>query len=402
MPSGTERQADTMSDENPRVGSRSLAVVFALVAPPLKYPPGGYDVVYRLAATLSSRGIPAAIAYVGAPEQVPWSSLGIAQTGLQARIARLAYRAYVTPTVANGLLPVYRLIRSVDYRYPDRATLPTYFCGRGERDLPTARVLIATSWRTASFVASAVIHRGIPGYYLIQNREDDPSFSGTDWSLAAETYDLPLRKIVINAGLARRFAQDLPLRIRVGYDETRFLPPGIDLERPAGRIVVPMRAGESRGREFAIAVLREVRTRIPWTQIVSFGEAKHSEVPEWIEHHQNCSISRLVRLYQGASVFFLPSRIEGMSLPTLEAMACGATVVTTRTDGSSEFVENGRNGYLVEFGDVDGAASTLEEVVRDPAGRQIAATAGRVTVTKYSTSAMADSFVLAMQSDGAI
>jgi glycosyltransferase involved in cell wall biosynthesis len=45
------------------------------------------------------------------------------------------------------------------------------------------------------------------------------------------------------------------------------------------------------------------------------------------------------------------SRYEGWGLPSLEAMACGAAVVSTRSDGIEDFVVDGRNGLLSPVGD---------------------------------------------------
>lgn len=48
---------------------------------------------------------------------------------------------------------------------------------------------------------------------------------------------------------------------------------------------------------------------------------------------------RLRELYRGARVFVYPSRYEGFGIPPLEAMACGAPVIATRTGAIPEFAE---------------------------------------------------------------
>ena len=72
---------------------------------------------------------------------------------------------------------------------------------------------------------------------------------------------------------------------------------------------------------------------------------------------------RLRDLYRGALAFVYPSRYEGFGIPPLEAMACGAPVIATRTGAIPEFAEGA--ALFVEAGDVDDLRAALVRILRD-------------------------------------
>jgi glycosyltransferase involved in cell wall biosynthesis len=67
-------------------------------------------------------------------------------------------------------------------------------------------------------------------------------------------------------------------------------------------------------------------------------------------------------LYRGALVVAYPSRGEGFGLPVLEAMACGAHVVTTRDTVMAEVAGDAAN--LVPVGDAKALAKALDQAIR--------------------------------------
>jgi len=86
------------------------------------------------------------------------------------------------------------------------------------------------------------------------------------------------------------------------------------------------------------------------------------------------------RLLSEASVFCLPSKYEGASLATLEAMAAGTPIVATRTGGLQYLVRDGSSGFLVRYGRADEIALSLEKIItnpllRDEMGKRASATA---------------------------
>jgi glycosyltransferase involved in cell wall biosynthesis len=83
----------------------------------------------------------------------------------------------------------------------------------------------------------------------------------------------------------------------------------------------------------------------------------------------------------------LPSRIEGLPVVVLEAMAHAKPVVATPVGGTPELVEDGVTGVLVD--DVDGLAEALRRLAADPDEARRLGEAGRRRVEeRFSEEAM--------------
>ena len=70
--------------------------------------------------------------------------------------------------------------------------------------------------------------------------------------------------------------------------------------------------------------------------------------------------------YEAASIFVHPTRYEGSSLVTLEAMAHRRAIVATRAGGLPDKVRPGENGWLVEPDNAAALADALGDALSDP------------------------------------
>jgi L-malate glycosyltransferase len=107
---------------------------------------------------------------------------------------------------------------------------------------------------------------------------------------------------------------------------------------PAAKLIVVGDGGEREHLE-SLADSIGIRNRVDFV-----GRTPHENIPDYL-----CQ----------ADVFVLPSESEGFPLVLLEAMACGLPIVATRVGGVPDIIEDGVNGYLVEYGDFQEMAKKI-------------------------------------------
>ncbi len=75
----------------------------------------------------------------------------------------------------------------------------------------------------------------------------------------------------------------------------------------------------------------------------------------------------LVRLYQAADVFVLPSITETFGIVLVEAMAAGLPIITTDAPGCRDIIRRGQDGIMVPPSQPALLANAMERVMRNPA-----------------------------------
>lgn len=81
-----------------------------------------------------------------------------------------------------------------------------------------------------------------------------------------------------------------------------------------------------------------------------------------------------------ADAFVLPSFAEGLPVVLMEALAAGKTAIAPRVAGVAELIEEGRSGYLIHAGDVEGLTQALEQLAADPEAGKALGAAGQEIV----------------------
>jgi asparagine synthase (glutamine-hydrolysing) len=127
-----------------------------------------------------------------------------------------------------------------------------------------------------------------------------------------------------------------------------------------------------KGYDRVIEVLPSLKTSIPNAKYIIAGKADERENKRLIALQQEIGLSDTVLLtgfikeeevvdhFLLADVFIMPSKKEGFGIVFIEAMACGLPVIAGNKDGSTDALQNGALGQLI---DPDSQAEMFDAMV---------------------------------------
>lgn len=144
------------------------------------------------------------------------------------------------------------------------------------------------------------------------------------------------------------------------------------LERPLRLISVGTAAHKMKGFDTLINVAEALREQGIDAETTIVGGGR------WLEHYRGVASNRavavnfvghidarerIVELLDGADVYVSASRSEGLPRATIEAMARGLPVVTTRAGASGELVPR---RFTAPIGDAEAIAKAIKDLAHDP------------------------------------
>jgi len=101
----------------------------------------------------------------------------------------------------------------------------------------------------------------------------------------------------------------------------------------------------------------------------------------------NSAVENIGAEYLNSSVFALSSRFEGFGMVLLEAMSHGLPVVSFDCPwGPRAIIDNGKDGILVENGNVQQLADGVIRLIRDKEQRESLARSAREKARQYDIS----------------
>ncbi|WP_210576655.1 glycosyltransferase family 4 protein [Streptomyces sp. GESEQ-4] len=158
--------------------------------------------------------------------------------------------------------------------------------------------------------------------------------------------------------------------IPTGVDTDRFRPEGERARSGEGPVVVCVgRLCRQKGQDVLLQAWPEVVRQVPGARLVLVGDGPdarrlRADAPASVEFAG--ATDDTAAWYRAADVVVLPSRLPGIGLAPLEAMACARPVVVTNVDGARESLPPGHlPSCLVPPEDPDSLARAVTALLRD-------------------------------------
>ncbi|WP_338598336.1 glycosyltransferase family 4 protein [Sulfolobus tengchongensis] len=165
--------------------------------------------------------------------------------------------------------------------------------------------------------------------------------------------------------------RDLVERVGVREERIKVIYNGIDhnLYKPGKKAEEPTILWIGRLKKYknpldAIEIAKRVKAKL----IMVGGGDLEDEVSRKIKEVNGKYLGRVneerkIQLYQSAWIVIVTSFIEGWSMVTVEANACGTPVVAYNKGSLPEIINNGVNGYVVEYKNIEGMSKIINELL---------------------------------------
>jgi glycosyltransferase involved in cell wall biosynthesis len=292
-----------------------------------------------------------------------------------------------------------------------------------EREMPPARVYLATGYQTPLLIARARRRANAKAriVHLVQADEITTHIrlgSQRNWlkpmlhTVARRGLDVPAIRIAVSRAVADAVGRERIHRIINPGIEERYIERA-RAETPARRerrhddpekltIGFFSQSGQVKGAAVAIDALQRF-TGTDSLRFIAFDRGGPA-LPEFIERFSVLQGDRAMdpmAFYQTCDVFVFPSLVEGFGLPPLEAMACGVATAISDCGGVREYAHPEQNCLMFAPGDADALEHALQRLIDDGAMRSWLVAAGRDTALRFPvsafSSAVADEIEKALQ-----
>jgi len=159
--------------------------------------------------------------------------------------------------------------------------------------------------------------------------------------------------------------------IPCSIDPKQFYP--LNIEKIPESILYIGRFDRRKGLEFLLDAFRLVAKKNNKSRLYLGGKGKElQKIKEAVRKYKIDSHviflgfvpeKQLNEWYNKAQIVVLPSRFEGFGITLIEAIATGARVIGTNVDGIRSIIIDGKNGRLVEYGNVNRFVEIIHELL---------------------------------------
>lgn len=242
-------------------------------------------------------------------------------------------------------------------------------------------VVIATGAETVS-----VCERYFPKsrkVYLIQGFET--------WVMKEDelykTFNVGFKNIVVSSWLKSivdSHCKENSILIKNPIDLNVYLPNKPIENRTNYTLGLLYHTAECKGLKYSIETIRILKEKYPDLKVYMFGTSKpKEEIPGLVKFIKDASQKQTIELYNEVSVFMCSSINEGYGLTAMEAMACGAAVVSTNYEGILEYGKNNENCLLSPVKNSKAMAKNIERLFEDDELRYKISKQGRESLSVF-------------------
>ena len=230
-------------------------------------------------------------------------------------------------------------------------------CEINNKTIKDADIVIATAANTFYPVKNLNVNKG-KKIYFIQGFET--------WNLSErelfKTYNNSWLNIVVSKWLKEivdKYNSKKSILITNGVNSNVFKINRPIENRKTHTIAYLYHLNPNKGCRYGFEILSKLKKKYSDLQVYMFGGiSKPNDLPDYISYTQNASEIEVAEILNNSTIFMCTSLEEGFGLPGLEAMMCGCTLVSTKTQGVYEYA-NDTNSLLSNIKDVDGMYNNI-------------------------------------------
>lgn len=262
---------------------------------------------------------------------------------------------------------------------------------RAEMKLKAVDVCVATGAETVS-VCKAIFPNAKKNY-LIQGFET--------WVMSEaglyRTFNAGFKNIVVSSWLKKivdEHSGEESVLIKNPIDLNIYSPKIPIEKREKHAIGLLYHSGEHKGLKYSIESLRILKEKYPDLKVYMFGTSDpKEEIPGLVKFVKDASQFQTVELYNEISVFMCSTINEGYGLTAMEAMACGAAVVSTDYEGIHEYGIDGVNCLLSPLRNVEAMAQNVSKLFDEDELRFRISRQGRESLSSFDWNVAFDKFM---------
>lgn len=325
-----------------------------------RQPVGGYKMVYEYSNKLVAEGCDVSILYMN----------------------ENSYKKYKVPQLVRNFISncetqIQPKWFSLDPRVKKISTVEREYKNKlGDLD-----VCIATAVQTVDTVYNKI--KAKKKAYYIQDFEN----WSVDEKYVEETFGLGLKNIVISTWLQKivdKHSEKPSILIQNPIETSIYTAMVPMSQRKQHTIGMLYHEGAHKGVKNALKVLEKVKKIYPDLTVKMFGQFPRPDLPKWYEYTRGASQAETVEIYNWCQIFLCSTIREGYGLTGIEAMSCGACLVSTDYDGAKEYAIDGYNALLSPVGDIQAQVDNVVRLFEDADLRNKISQNGIKSADEYS------------------